>query len=238
MKDTLSAVVTGTRDRAKILGGSIALLWVVNLVDTLVGHRLAAGFGIHPRALEGLWGILFAPFLHANWAHLIANTTSLAMIAWIVMLRKKRDFFVVGALSALTAGLGTWLVGGANTVHIGASGVVFGFLGYVLSRGFFERKILPIVASVAALVFFGGALRGLFPGIAGVSWEGHLFGFLGGILAARLAAGPSTAAGQRQVPVGGRARVGAVTGRSRIGGAEPDDTADEEIEALRRKMGR
>lgn len=233
-KTALSTFAGGAKDRARLLGGSVAVLWAINLVDTILGHSLD-GFGIHPRSLTGLAGIVFAPFLHASWAHLLANTLPLVVLGFIVTLRKTRLFFGVGVVSALCAGLGTWLVGGANTVHIGASSVVFGLFGYLVSRGFFERKLWPIVGSIAALVLYGGALRGLLPGLPGVSWEGHLFGFLGGILAARLGA-PS---GQ---PARAPSRIAVGPARRRIAGDTIGRGADEEIEteveALRRKASR
>ncbi|MFT3765479.1 MAG: rhomboid family intramembrane serine protease [Minicystis sp.] len=234
-KDDASSFAGGMKNRAWILGGSIAVLWGIHIANAIVGYRLSA-FGVHPRSLDGLWGILFAPLLHLGFGHLVANTLSLLMIGWMVMLRRARDFFTVSAVSALIAGLGTWLIGGANTVHVGASGVIFGFLGYLLSRGIFERKAWSIAVSVVALVLFGGTLRGLFPGTAGISWEGHLFGFLGGILAARLAVAPS--AGQdRKAISGGKQRIGVEPSRTRIAErASAETVSDEEIEDLRRRM--
>jgi membrane associated rhomboid family serine protease len=222
--------------RAGILGGSAALLWLVHLVDTIVGHRLA-WFGVHPRSLQGLWGILFAPFLHGSWSHLLANTVPLVMLGAIVMLWRKRDFFLVGAIAALVSGLGTWLVGGANTVHLGASGVIFGLLGYLLSRGIFERKTWSIVVGVVTFFVYGGALHGLLPGATGVSWEGHLFGFLGGVLAARLAATRAPAAEDAEERPRARQRIGVTSPQRRIAEDAGEASIDEDLEALRRKMG-
>ncbi|APR87594.1 Rhomboid family protein [Minicystis rosea] len=219
--------------RGKVLGGSIALLWIIHLVNVLVGYRLSA-LGIHPRTLEGLWGVLFAPFLHVGFAHLIANSISLALIGSLVLMRRVRDFLTVAALSALTAGLGTWLIGGAHTVHIGASGVIFGLLGYLFSRGVFERKFWPILGSVIAFLLFGRALTGLIPGTSGISWEGHLFGFLGGILAARLGAQPSPPA--TTAPSGTKTRIAPV--RARIEEPSADPALEDEVQELRRRMSR
>lgn len=233
--ETVSSIISDSvKPRVRLLGGSIAVLWIVNLLNTIAGHRLDV-FGIHPRTLEGLWGILFAPFLHAGFGHLLANTISLAIFGSLVMLRRTRDFVSVSLIAALTSGLGAWLVGGANTVHLGASGVIFGLLGFLLSRGVFERRFWSIAGSVLALLFFGGALRGLFPGVPGVSWEAHMFGFLGGILAARLAArqakaptAPTTAAAKK--------RIAAPAPRARIDAPAEEEVTDDEIEALRRRM--
>ena len=106
------------------------------------------------------------------------------------MLRSTSDFFVVAAVSAVTSGLGAWLLGGPRTVHVGISGVIFGFLGYLLTRGIYERRLGSILLALIALLLYGGALWGVLPLRAGVSWQGHLFGFLGGWLVAYFATCP------------------------------------------------
>jgi membrane associated rhomboid family serine protease len=116
----------------------------------------------------------------------MANTGPLLVLGWFVMWRETRHWFVVTAMSTLIGGIGVWLIGAANSVHIGASIIVFGLLGHLMSRGYFERRFWPVLGSVAVGVMYGGALWGLLPVHSGVSWEGHLFGFLGGIVAARL----------------------------------------------------
>jgi membrane associated rhomboid family serine protease len=180
--------------QAAILGGAVALLWLLELVDLLVFRGRLDALGIRPRTLDGLRGILFAPFLHASFAHLAANTVPFVVLGWLVMLRSTSDFFVVAAVAAVTSGLGAWLFGGTRTVHIGMSGVIFGFLGYLLARGIYERRLGAIAVALVALMLYGGALWGLLPLRAGVSWQGHLFGFLGGWLVAYLATRPGRAA--------------------------------------------
>lgn len=170
-----------------ILGGLVGSMWIIEIVDTFLGGALD-GFGIRPRSLMGLFGILFAPFLHGGFRHLMANTVPLVVLGIFVMLRRKRDILYVSALSGLMAGLGTWLIGASNSVHLGASSLVFGYLGYLLSRGIFERRFWPIVGSVTVFFLYGGAIFGVLPGQPGISWQGHLFGFLGGIWTARLMA--------------------------------------------------
>ncbi|MBK6516307.1 MAG: rhomboid family intramembrane serine protease [Polyangiaceae bacterium] len=182
------AVATAVKARATIVGSMVGVMWVQEIVDALVFRGWLDNFGIRPRTLFGLVGIVCAPFLHADFAHLIANTIPLAVLAFLIMMRKKRDLAVVTVLSALVGGLGIWLVGRGNSVHLGASILVFGYLGYMLSRGIFERSFWSIVGSVVVFLVYGGALFGVLPGQAGVSWEGHLFGFAGGVLAARLLA--------------------------------------------------
>ncbi|HHH11118.1 MAG TPA: rhomboid family intramembrane serine protease [Sorangium sp.] len=181
------AGLKGTFKRqAGILLGFTALLWALELVDQVLLRGYLDQFGVRPRSLVGLRGVLLAPLLHGGFGHLIANTGPLLVLGWLVMWRRTSDWFLVGALATVVGGLGTWLIGAGNSVHIGASGVVFGFLGYLLLRGWFERKFVSMVGSVLVGVMYGGALWGLLPGTPGISWEGHLFGFSGGVLAAWL----------------------------------------------------
>ncbi len=181
------------KQQAVVLGGFTALLWTLEILDALIFGGALDRFGIQPRNFIGLRGIFLAPLLHAGFPHLIANTVPLLVLGWFVMLRETRHWFFVGAMATFVGGAGVWLVGASRSIHIGASGIVFGFLGYLLSRGYFERKFWPILGSVLVAVMYGGALWGMLPGRAGISWEGHLFGFIGGVIAARwLANQPQT----------------------------------------------
>ena len=169
---------------ALLLLGLLALMWAIELVDTLVGGRLDQ-FGIRPRRIDGLSGILFAPFLHGGFAHLSANTVSLGLFGGMLMIRSRAEFFIVFAVTTILGGLGVWLFGSlfavGNAVHIGASGVIFGIFGYIVSMGFFERKIGSILLSVFVIVAYGGTVMGVLPGQEGISWESHLFGFISGV---------------------------------------------------------
>ena len=179
-------LLSGVRSGAKTLGGSVGLLWAVHLVNTVLGGALS-GLGVHPRSVDGLVGIICAPFLHADFTHLAVNSVSLVLLGALTMTRRKMDFWVVSVFGALASGLGTWLIGGASTVHIGASGVIFAYLGFLLARGWFERRAGAIAMSVFVTWAFGGMIWGLLPTVgAAVSWEGHLSGFLGGVLVARV----------------------------------------------------
>ena len=166
-------------------------MWAVEIVDLALGGALNS-FGIRPHSLIGLRGILFAPFLHGGFAHLISNTIPFLILGWFVMLQETSDFFIVSALAMLVGGLGTWLFGSANSVHIGASGVIFGYLGFLLARGYHERNIPSIFLAIIVGVFYGGSIWGILPPQVGISWQGHLFGFLGGILSSRFFAKPKT----------------------------------------------
>jgi membrane associated rhomboid family serine protease len=171
-----------------ILASIVALLWLLEGVDQLILGGGLDALGIRPRTAAGLRGVLFAPFLHGDFAHLAANTLPFVVLGLLVMLRGKGGFFVVAVVAAAVSGLGVWLFGGSRSIHLGLSGVIFGFLGYLLGRGLHERRVGAIVLALIALVLYGGALWGLLPLRAGVSWQGHLFGFLGGWLVALAAA--------------------------------------------------
>ncbi|NET32309.1 MAG: rhomboid family intramembrane serine protease [Cyanothece sp. SIO1E1] len=186
-KQETGAIARELKSHFFILGGFAALLWGLEIVDLLLGGALNR-FGIRPRSLDGLWGILWAPLLHGNFGHLMANTVPLLVLGWFVMLRETTDFFVVTLITMVVGGLGTWLLGHPNSIHIGASGLVFGYFGFLLLRGYFERSIVSMIFSAVVMFLYGGLLWGVLPSQPGISWEGHLFGFLGGILAARLLA--------------------------------------------------
>ena len=180
------AIANELKAQILILGGFVAILGILELVDQLIFRGGLNHYGIQPRTLTGLRGILFAPFLHGNFEHLIANIIPLITLGWFVMLRKISDFFVVTIITMLVSGFGTWLIGQPGSVHIGASGLVFGYLGFLLLRGYFEGSILAMSLSITAFTLYGGIFIGVFPNQPGISWQGHLFGFIGGVLAARL----------------------------------------------------
>ena len=185
-----NAIARELKAQILILGAFVAILGILELVDLLIFAGELNRYGIRPRTLAGLRGILFAPFLHGNFEHLIANIIPLVTLGWFVMLREISDFFGVTIISLLVGGLGTWLIGAPGSVHIGASGLVFGYLGFLVLRGYFERGIMAIAFSLVAFTLYGGIIVGVLPNQPGISWQGHLFGFLGGVLAARLLVRP------------------------------------------------
>lgn len=187
VRQETQALTRELKTQGTILGGFVALMWILEIVDIVLGGALNS-YGIRPHQLIGLRGILFAPFLHGGFGHLIANTIPFLVLGWFVMLQETRDFFVVTGITMLVSGLGTWLVGSSNSVHIGASGIIFGYLGFLLLRGYFERNFPSILLSLVVGFLYGGAIWGVLPTRPGISWEGHLFGFIGGVIAARLLA--------------------------------------------------
>ncbi|MCT7950556.1 rhomboid family intramembrane serine protease [Ancylothrix sp. C2] len=174
------------KTQALILGGLVACFWIIEIIDIFFYRGALNSYGIIPRSPVGLRGILFAPFLHGNFLHLATNTGPFLILGWLVMLQEISYFFVVSAITILVSGLGVWLFGAPYSVHIGASGVIFGYLGFLLFRGYFQRNFSSILLSLIVAFFYGGLIWGVLPSMPRVSWEGHLFGFIGGILAARI----------------------------------------------------
>lgn len=162
----------------------LAAMWVLEVVDTVLRHRLDR-YGIRPRDAEGLLGIAAAPFLHGGFGHLIANSVPFALLGGIIAIGALQRFLLVSVIVALVSGGGVWLLGAAHSVHIGASGLVFGYLTYLMARGLFARNLLYLLGGVVVFMVYGGVLWGVLPA-PGISWEGHLFGAIGGVLAAYL----------------------------------------------------
>ncbi|MGB3715045.1 MAG: rhomboid family intramembrane serine protease [Candidatus Promineifilaceae bacterium] len=174
------------RNQAIILGGFILLIWLLELIDLIIFDHSLDAYGIQPRTLAGLRGILFMPFLHADFGHVLANTVPFIILGWLVMMRSTTDFFIVTGVVLLVSGLGVWFLGGSGTVHIGASALIFGFLGFLLLRAYFEWSLTSIFVALVVGMLYSGLIWGVLPLTYGVSWQGHLFGFIGGALAAYL----------------------------------------------------
>jgi membrane associated rhomboid family serine protease len=191
MKQKMQTIGGELKTQAKILGALVAIFWIITFVNEIFlksqSNRLGINIlGIFPHELIGLRGILFAPFLHGGFYHVAANTVPFIVLGWLVMLRNISDFYFVSIIAALVGGLGTWLIGDPRSVHIGASGVIFGYFGYLLFRGYFERSFVAIAISLVIAVTYGSLIWGVLPTRSYISWEGHLFGFIGGIIAAKL----------------------------------------------------
>ncbi|QIK71050.1 rhomboid family intramembrane serine protease [Propioniciclava coleopterorum] len=165
------------------IGSWLALLWLLEGVDAVTGGALDT-FGVSPRDVTELPQILSAPFLHFGFNHLIANSVPFLVLGVLVRMTGRRDFWVATLCSIVVSGLVAWLVSAPYTVTAGASGLIFGWLGFLLVRGLFARNWVQILVSAAVFGFFGGMLWGVFPTMPGVSWQAHLGGVLGGVLAA------------------------------------------------------
>lgn len=185
MTDSPSSGRSQSTQGFQMVGALLGLMWVAEVVDTILGGRLDA-LGVEPRQVNGLTGVLVAPFLHGGFGHLLSNTVPFAVLGALVALGGLARVAAVTAIVTVVSGLGTWLVAPAATVHLGASGVVFGFAAYLVARAVFTRRLWHVLVSLLVAATYGlSLLFGLVPK-AGVSWQMHLFGAVGGLLAARL----------------------------------------------------
>jgi membrane associated rhomboid family serine protease len=174
------------RDHVVLLSAFLGAMWIVEILELLPFVHLDR-FGIHPRTVSGLWGILTSPFLHADFRHLILNSLPFVVFGGTVLLSGVRVFWAVTLFVMMAGGFGVWLLAPSATNHIGASGLIFGYLGFLLARGLFDRSLWAMLVAVVILVVYGGLLFGVLPSESGISWQGHLFGFLAGAVAAWLA---------------------------------------------------
>jgi membrane associated rhomboid family serine protease len=168
-----------------IIGLLFVAMWSAEIVDTFADHQLDE-YGIEPRETDGLIGIVAAPFLHADFGHLIGNTVPFIVMGVLIALSGAARVIAVTLIVTLVSGVGVWLVGPDNTNHIGASGVVFGYATYLIARGFYNRSVVEIAVGLVIVAIFGTALLGGLAPQQGISWQGHLFGAIGGVLAARI----------------------------------------------------
>lgn len=175
------------RRSAAILLGILAILWLVQLINATVFAGGLVRWGVEPRTLPGLAGIPVHPFLHGGWGHLASNSMGFLLLGGLVILREPRDFWIVSLLGILVGGAGIWLFGRSGP-HVGVSGVVFGYFGYLLLTGVFDRRVGAVFLSVLTVLLWGRLLLGLSPLQRGISWEGHVFGLAGGVAGAWLRA--------------------------------------------------
>jgi membrane associated rhomboid family serine protease len=184
MGDPVVSIGRSLRNQVIILGGFIVVIWFLEIIDRLILGGSMDALGIRPRTLVGLRGIILMPLLHGGFGHLLANTLPFIVLGWLVMLNGMSSFFFISAVIIVVSGVGVWLFGAANSVHVGASGLVFGFFGFLVTRAYFERSLGSIILAFVVIIFYGGLLMGILPLTLGVSWQAHLFGFAGGVLAA------------------------------------------------------
>lgn len=165
-------------------GGFVALLWLLEGVDQVALGESLDGEGIRPRSEEGLLGILLAPFLHGGWGHLVANTLPALVLGYLVLASGIGRGLAATAVVWLVSGIGVWVFSPTLSVTVGASGLIFGWLLYLLVRGFFTRSAWDIILGLTLFLLYGGVLLGVLPGQPGISWQAHLFGAVGGGVAA------------------------------------------------------
>jgi len=184
-------------------GVFIGIMVVLQIIGSVGSTNLVAWGGIHPRTLNSLVDILTAPFLHGSWGHLLANAVPFLIFGFLLMVNGAKQFIAVTVVVWLVSGLGVWLLASSGTVTVGASGIVFGWLAYLVVHGVFLRDFGKIALGVVLLLIWGGMFWGVLPKDPNVSWQGHLFGAIGGVLAAWLVAkadGPRKPKQPQQLP--------------------------------------
>jgi membrane associated rhomboid family serine protease len=180
----------------QLLLAMVLLMWGLEVVDAALDNRLDR-YGIEPREVDGLEGVAAAPFLHVGFGHLAANTVPFVLMGAVIAFEGPLRLLGVTAVTAVISGLGTWLIAPADTIHLGASGVVFGYATYLIARGWFNRRPAEIAIGLAVALLWGGALLAGLQPQEGISWQGHLFGAIGGVVAARTFSEPRAAAAAR-----------------------------------------
>jgi membrane associated rhomboid family serine protease len=169
-----------------VLAGIVSIMWILEAINSLDSNRISKSDGIFARNFDHIWGIFTAPFLHFSWQHLIANTVPFLFMGVIIALQGARRLLLVTLIVIVIGGLGTWLIAPAGTDTAGASGVVFGYATYLLTRGFFNRSVLELFTGLVVGVVWGGALLSSIVPHYGISWQGHACGAIGGVVAAYL----------------------------------------------------
>lgn len=175
-----------------VIVAALAAMWLIEIVDTIaLDDRLEAN-GIRPRSTDGLDGILWSPFLHGGFRHLIGNTVPFAILSALALTGGLRRYLTASAVIIVVGGALVWALAiGSNENHIGASGWVFGLFGFLIAAAVFEKRAVSIIVAIVALFIYGGTILFGFVPRPGLSWEGHLFGFIAGVVAARVIASGS-----------------------------------------------
>ncbi len=163
----------------------LGVIWVVQIVNLLTGYTLNGLFGLLPRSFSGLDGILFMPLLHGSMAHAAANSVPLVILGSLMATTAHRVALTSSAIIIGMGGLGVWFFGN-TAIHIGASGLIFGWFGFLLARGVVEKRPVPLLIAIGVAVVYGTMVWGILPGQPGVSWEAHLFGSMAGVAAAHV----------------------------------------------------
>jgi membrane associated rhomboid family serine protease len=171
------------REGLLVLAGIVGLMWLLEVVNTIDSNQLDRD-GIWARNFGHLWGIFTAPFLHVSFQHLIANTIPFVFMGVIIALHGAKRLALVTLIVVVVGGLGTWLIAPSHSITLGASGLVFGYATYLLVRGLFDRSVVEVLIGIVVGVVWGGALLSSLVPHYGVSWQGHVSGAIGGIVAA------------------------------------------------------
>ncbi|EOD67253.1 rhomboid family intramembrane serine protease [Amycolatopsis vancoresmycina] len=165
-----------------VMVGLLAVLWLVQIVNAVDDYGIGRDLGIEPRDPASLPDVLTSPFMHSSWGHIEANSGPLFIFGFLAAYRGVKKWFAVSLLIIVASGLGVWFTAPSNSVTVGASGLLFGYFGYVIVRGLFDRHPIDIVIGLVMALCFAYQFTSLLPTDERVSWQGHLFGFAGGII--------------------------------------------------------
>lgn len=179
-----SGLSLGQAVRALVfMAGFLGLLWVIQLANWADSYRLDTSFAIVPHSESHLVDIFTAPFLHFSWQHLEGNSIPLLVLGFLAAYRGLAKFIAVTVIAVITSGLAVWMFQSSNELTVGASGLIFGYFGYVVVRGLFDRNFVDAIVGALAAIAYAYILTVAIPGTPGVSWIGHAGGLLGGVLA-------------------------------------------------------
>lgn len=174
-----------TWDRFGWLAIFVVVIWGIEAVNLLTGRALNGWLGLQPRVISGLDGILFMPVLHGSVSHAVSNTVPLAVLGAVLAATARPLVLPASVIIVLLGGLGVWIFG-QTAIHVGASGLIFGWFGFLVARGVVEKRPVPLLVAAGVVLVYGTMVWGVLPGQPGVSWESHLLGALAGICAAFL----------------------------------------------------
>jgi membrane associated rhomboid family serine protease len=221
------AILAEARKALFVMAGFLAVIWVIQLINAADHYQLTLSYGIRPRDIGSLPNIFTAPFVHFSWAHIEGNSGPLFIFGFLAAYRGVVKFLGVTVLVMLTSGIAAWLFEPANTVGAGASGVVFGYFGYVMVRGFFDRHVIDIVIGAIMALCFAYQFTVLLPQ-AGIGWQAHIGGLAGGVLAGWLFRDRRPRASAKPAPVTAATRVTGTLGGSlpRLPADPPKSTSD------------
>jgi len=162
----------------------VVMLWLIEVINNRMGHRLNV-LGIFPGASSPFPGVLFAPFLHGSYEHVAVNSLPLLTLGWLVALRGFGRYTAITVFIAVIGGVGVWMFG-RNAFHVGASGLIFGYFGYLVAQGIFDQSFSSVFIASGIIAVYGGILFGILPLTDAVSWETHFFSLVAGVIASRL----------------------------------------------------
>ncbi len=162
----------------------VVIIWMIHILNFAMSYRFNAWFGLYPRQSIGLPGIILSPFLHGNFGHIIANSAPLIILSSIAIAVDRTRWLKATFIIILLAGSLLWIFGRSNTVVVGASGLVFGYFGYLVALAFADRSAKAAIGAIAAIALYGGMIWGILPDKPQISWEGHLLGVVAGIVTA------------------------------------------------------